>query len=70
MKIYCDTNQFTELPFCGAHPKPHGAWGLNKHYHLSFYPKLGHGICEILRIPCVCVACKSMLYQTWIYDIP
>ena len=23
VKMYCDTNQFSELPFCGPHPKPH-----------------------------------------------
>ena len=24
VKMYCDTNQFPALPFCGPHPKPHG----------------------------------------------
>ena len=57
MKIYCDTKQFPELTFCGPHPKPRGANGLVKNYHLRFDPKLGHGICEIRHIPCVCVAC-------------
>ena len=23
VKMYCDTNQFTTVPFCGSHPKPH-----------------------------------------------
>ena len=23
VKIYFDTNQFPELPFCGPHPNPH-----------------------------------------------
>ena len=27
VKNYCDTNQFPTLPFCGSHPKPHGARG-------------------------------------------
>ena len=31
VKMYCYTNQFPELPFCGSHPKPHGARGLGKH---------------------------------------
>ena len=57
VKIYCDTNQFPELPFCGPHTKPHGARGLIKHYHLRFDPNLGHGIHEISRILCACVAC-------------
>ena len=47
VKIYCDTNQFPALPLCGPHPKPRGARGLSKHYHLRFDPKLGHGIYEI-----------------------
>ena len=28
VSIYRDTNQLTALPFCGSHPKPHGARGL------------------------------------------
>ena len=56
VKIDCNTNQFPELSFYGPHYKPHGARGLNKHYHLSFDPKLGMGICAIIRIPCACVA--------------
>ena len=70
VKMYCDTNQFPELPFCAPHPNPHGSRGLSKHYHLRFDPKLGHGICEIFRIPCDCVGCTSMLDKNWIYGIP
>ena len=40
VKMYCDTNKLLELTFCGSHPKPHGARGLSKHYHLRFDPKL------------------------------
>ena len=68
--MYCDTNQFLELPFCGPHPKPHEARGLSKHYSLRFDPKLGDGICEIRHIPCAYVACTSMLYQPCISGIP
>ena len=57
VKIYCNTNQFTTLPFCGPHSKPHGARGVSKHYHLRFDPKLGMGKYAIHRIPCACVAC-------------
>ena len=39
VKIYCDTNQFPALPFCGPHQKPQGARGLSKHYHLRFDSK-------------------------------
>ena len=70
VRIYCDTNQFPSLPFCGPHPNPHGARGLIKNYHLRFDTKLGHVICEILRIPCACVACTSILGQPWISGIP
>ena len=35
-----------------------------------FDPKLGHGVFEIWRIPCSCVACTSMLDKPWISDIP
>ena len=57
VKIYCNTNQFPELLFCGPHSKPYGARGLIKNFHLRFDPKLGMGVCAILRIPCACVAC-------------
>ena len=50
VKMYCNTNQFPTLPFCGPHSKPHGARGLGKHYHLRFDPKLGMGKCAILLI--------------------
>ena len=69
-KIYCNTNQFSELSFCGPHSKPHGARGLSNNYHLRFDPKLGMGICEIRRIPCACVACTSMIDKPWISGIP
>ena len=70
VKMYCNTNQLPTLPFCGPHYKPHGARGLGKHYHLRFDPTLGMVKCAIRRIPCVCVACTSMLDKAWIYDIP
>ena len=44
VKIYCNTNKFPELFFCGPHYKTHGARGLSNHNHLSFDPKLGMGI--------------------------
>ena len=57
VKMYCNTNQFPALPFCGPYSKPHGAKGLGKHYHLCFDPKLGMVVCAIHRVPCACVAC-------------
>ena len=53
--MYCSTKQFSELPFCGPHYKPHGSRGMNKHYHLYFDPKLGNGVCVICLIPCACI---------------
>ena len=43
---------------------------MSKHYHLSFDTELGHGICAILRTPCACVECTSMLDKPWISGIP
>ena len=68
--MYFDTNQLPSLPFCGPLTKPHGERGLSKHHHLRFDTKLGHGICAILRIPCVCVGCTSLLDKPWIYGKP
>ena len=61
VRMYCNTNQFSALHFCGPHSKPHGEKGLSKHYHLRFDPKLGNGDFAIRLIPCACVACTSML---------
>ena len=69
VKMYCSTNQFPALPFCGTHYKPHGARGMGKHYNLRFDQKLGMGVCAIRRIPCACVACTPMIDKTWIYGI-
>ena len=69
VKIYCNTNQFPDLPFCGPYSKPHGARGLSKNDHLRFDPKLGMVVCAIFRIPCVCVACISVLEKPWMYGI-
>ena len=69
VKMFCNTEQLPALPFCVPHSKPHGARGLNKHYHLSFYPKLGNDVCSIISIPCACVACTSMLDKPWISGI-
>ena len=69
VKMYCDTNQFPALPLCGSHPNPHGARGLGKHYHIHSDTNIGHGICAIFCISCVCVACTSMLDQPWICGV-
>ena len=68
--MYCYTNQFPELTFCGPHPKPHGERGLNHHYHLCFDTKIGHGILAIRHISCTYVGCTSILDKPWIYGIP
>ena len=43
--MYCNINQSPALSFCGPYPKPHGARGSSKHYHLRFDPKLVNGVC-------------------------
>ena len=70
VKMYCNTNQFSELSFCGPHYKPHDTRGLSKHYHFRFDPKIGMRICKIIRISCDCVACTSILEKPWISGIP
>ena len=69
VKMYCNTNQFPDLSFCGSHFKPHGERGLSKYYHCRYDPKLGMVVCENFRIPCDCVACTSMLDKPWISGI-
>ena len=61
VKMYCNTNQLSVLPFCGSHSKPHGPRVLSKHYHLRFHPKLGMGVCAICCIPCACVLHYALL---------
>ena len=62
VRMYCDTNRFPTLTFCGSYPKPLGERGIINHYHLRFDPKLGHGICAIFRKRYVTVL---HLYQFW-----
>ena len=69
VRMYCNSNQFPTLPFCGTYSKPHVTRELSKNYHFRFDPKIGNGVCEILRIPCACVSCTSMLYKPWISGI-
>ena len=64
--MYCNTNYFPVLPFCGPYSKPRGARVFSKHYHLRFYPKIGNGVCAIRHIPCACVTCNTMLEKPWI----
>ena len=66
VKIYCATNNFIELMFQGPHNRPHGVRGLGKHYHMHFYPKLGHGTYPISIIPSACNLCTSILDQPWV----
>ena len=70
VKIYCATNQFTELNFIEPHNKPHGIGGLGKNYHIRFYPELGHGTYAIHHIPCDCTFCTYTIDQPWITGFP
>ena len=62
---FFNTTQFSLLLFFVPREKPHGVQGLIKHYHMILEPKLGHGTCEILQIPCACYACTYMLDNPW-----
>ena len=61
VKMYCNTNQFPTLTFCGPHSKPRGARGLSKYYHLCFDPKIGMGAYGILRIQFDCVLVHTLV---------
>ena len=70
LKMYCNTNQFPSLPFCGPHSKPQVASGLSKNYHLRFNPKTRYGsMCNSPYTMCFCCI-KSMLETNWIHSIP
>ena len=66
VNISCSSMQFQALSFCGTHAKTHGLIGLSKHYYLQLGPKLCHGKCAIIKIPCSGIACKNMLDKTWV----
>ena len=55
VKISCDTNQFSESPFCVPHAKPHGVWYLSKNYHILLDTKPVYSKCSKKRIPFACV---------------
>ena len=65
VKMYCNTNKFPEISFCGTHSKPHSARGLIKYYHLRFDPKIVMGIRENF-----CIPCDFVIDKPWIYGIP
>ena len=50
VKMIFNSTQFLILPLCGPHTKNHGMQGLRNNYHLSLYPKLVQGICEVQHI--------------------
>ena len=70
MRIYCNTNQFPVLTFCGPHSKTHGTRRLSKHYYLRFDQKVGNGVWAICCMPCACVACTSIQDKPWTSGIP
>ena len=53
VNMYCNTNQFPKLTFCGPHNKPPGIHILIKHYLMRFDQKLGHGTYAICCTTCV-----------------
>ena len=53
------------MKFFGPQNNPHVVSGLSKHYHVCFYPKLGHVPCEIHSIPFTCTQLTSTLDKPW-----
>ena len=70
VKMYCWTNQLTELKFLGPKNKPHGVCGLCNHYHLCFYTKLGHGTYAIRHITCACTLWTYSINQPCFTALP
>ena len=70
MRMYCSKSQFTELNFLGKQNTPNDVRGLCKHYHIRFYPKIGHGTYAICRISCACTLYNSSLDQPCIPGFP
>ena len=70
VQMYCTTNQFPTLSFCGSHKKTHGERILGKHYNMRFFTKIRHGTCVIRCIPCACTQCTPMIYETCYTGVP
>ena len=70
VKMFCNTNQFSVLPFCGPHMKPHGVCRLNNHYHMCLDTKLCHRTCAIYLIPCTCTQCTHVLDKPYTPGVP
>ena len=68
--MYCNTKQLPSFPISGPYSKLHVARGLSNNSNFCFYHKLVNGVCAIHRIPCACVAFKSILDKTLISGIP
>ena len=64
VKMCCDTTQLPSFKFF-LWAKPHGVRGLSKHSYILLDPKLGHGMCDICKIPCSCVEYITMLDYTY-----
>ena len=69
VKMFCNTDQFPSLPFCGPHTKPHDVRGLSKHYNMRFDTKLGHGIFAIIRIHYACDKLTPILDKPFIHGL-
>ena len=61
VKNSCATKIVPCISFFGPYVKPHGVWGLIKHYHIWLDPELSHEKYAIHHIACECVACVNML---------
>ena len=64
------TKQFSILSFFVPKNKLHGSRGLGKHYHMFFFPKLGHGTCSRSNITYACNQFTSTLEKSWTSIVP
>ena len=60
-----NNKMFPSLNDINGKPPPYGSKGILRHYHYRSDPKLGPGIFSIIRIPCNCHTCTTILYLSW-----
>ena len=70
VKMCCDKKKFPPLQLLSPHYKPHGLWGLRKHYNIWYYPKMVHGPWDIIQKTCTCFSCTTILNRTWYPGTP
>ena len=65
MKMIRNNKTFPLLNIINYKPYPYGSEGIQRHYNYWSDTKLGRGIFEIKKIPCICHACTTILSLYW-----